>query len=367
MGRTVQRGAARGNCAALAAPAIDLPNATQHRLAMRFPAEVADKVVAAAVSAGVGRDALFAAAGLEPAAPLAYPELCRLYEKAALLTGDGAFGLHVGERTEPSMYGLLGYAAAHSATLGEALDHLVAFQQVWSDAVAFVRAEEADRLRLIYAARRPVPPEARRHESEQMMSAVLTFARLTTGAEVRPLLVRLEHARPDDTGEHRRVFRCRTVFAAPTTELVLARADLSRPLAQADLTLGALIRRQAASDLARRTDRAPLVEEAARVVERMLAAGEGPRLAEAARSLGLGPRTLQRRLADSGASWRSVVEEVRMAKAAALLADGRRSLAEVAFRTGYADASAFHRAFRRRLGTTPREHRLTAREAPKRA
>jgi hypothetical protein len=97
---------------------------------MTFPPEAADKLIAAAREAGLASETIFGAAGVVPRAPLDYRALSALYEAAARLTGDETFGLEVGLRTRHDMYGLLGYAARHSATLGEALERLVALQGV---------------------------------------------------------------------------------------------------------------------------------------------------------------------------------------------------------------------------------------------
>ena len=47
-----------------------------------------------------------------------------------------------------------------------------------------------------------------------------------------------------------------------------------------------------------------------------------------------------------------------------LVAEGRQSLVEVAFLTGFADQSSFTRAFRRWSGTTPRKYRETSSRMP---
>lgn len=51
----------------------------------------------------------------------------------------------------------------------------------------------------------------------------------------------------------------------------------------------------------------------------------------------------------------------RMARAALLLEETDLSVAEIAFRTGYGDQTAFTRAFRRATGTTPAAHRRAVR------
>ena len=63
-------------------------------------------------------------------------------------------------------------------------------------------------------------------------------------------------------------------------------------------------------------------------------------------------RTLQRRLVDSGTTFRSVSDEVRRQLALGYLADPAVSIAEVAFLLGFSEQRSFNRAFRRWTGET---------------
>jgi AraC-like DNA-binding protein len=325
---------------------------------MTFPPEAADKLLAAAAEDDVASEALFAEAGFRPGEALDYAALCALYEAGARLTRDPNFGLRVGTRTRPDMYGLLGYAAAHSASLGEALERLVALQGVWTDAVALELKAGGGTARLRYRPNPSVPPRQRRHECEQMMAAVVSFADAATGGAARPIEVRFEHEAPPDAAGHRSVFGCPILFRARSTGLSWPMAALGLALVDTDPKLGALISVQAESALAGRRAREPLVETMRSAVRDGLESGRAPRLAAAAAAAGLGARTLQRRLRDQGMSWRALVDGVRIDLARELLADPRRGISQVAFEAGFSQASAFHRAFRRIAGTTPRRYRL---------
>jgi len=68
-------------------------------------------------------------------------------------------------------------------------------------------------------------------------------------------------------------------------------------------------------------------------------------------------RTLQRRLKDEGTTFAVLVDEVRTDLARMYLADDRLAVYEVAFLLGFSEPSAFNRAFKRWLGTSPREYR----------
>jgi AraC-like DNA-binding protein len=68
-------------------------------------------------------------------------------------------------------------------------------------------------------------------------------------------------------------------------------------------------------------------------------------------------RTLQRRLNETGLSFRAVAQSVRAELAKDLLRETRMSISAVAFEVGYADRFGFDAAFKRWTGTTPHAFR----------
>ena len=68
-------------------------------------------------------------------------------------------------------------------------------------------------------------------------------------------------------------------------------------------------------------------------------------------------RTLHRHLAGFGTSFRALVDETRFEIARQMLVDSSLEVRRIADLLGYADASAFTRAFRRWSGSTPAQWR----------
>lgn len=85
------------------------------------------------------------------------------------------------------------------------------------------------------------------------------------------------------------------------------------------------------------------------------------KLADAASALQLPPHTLARRLAAEGIEFRELSNEVRMQRAAEMLAGPDTSIATIAARLGYAHTSNFTSAFRARNGVSPRQYRQSLR------
>jgi AraC-like DNA-binding protein len=326
-----------------------------------LPSEAADKPLARAAKAGVSREALKRAAGWDGGAEIAFGDLCAMYEQAARLTGDGAFGIHVGEETSPRQYGLLGYAADNCGLLGEALDLITQLQSIWTDTAGIELRSARNTVTCRYWHRGDIAPEQRRQESEEMLTTLLRFVQGLLDLPLRPLEIRFEHEAPVDLTEHHRVFGSALVFSAPATELVLPRDWLAKPIVRSDLVLGQLIRSQAEEILRSRPRTADLVDRLqALILERFLN-GSDLTLREASAAIGLGTRSLQRALAERDLTYRAMVDQQRIHAARRLLADRHLGLAEIAHQLGFSQVSAFHRAFRRVTGTTPRAFRLNLR------
>lgn len=72
-----------------------------------------------------------------------------------------------------------------------------------------------------------------------------------------------------------------------------------------------------------------------------------------ARSLGVSERTLHRRLAESGSSFRDVLDQFRIEESERFLLQGKMTLVEIALALGFADQATWSRAFRRLRGSSP--------------
>ena len=98
-----------------------------------------------------------------------------------------------------------------------------------------------------------------------------------------------------------------------------------------------------------------------RAIRALIARDETPRIDLVADALGTSVRTLQRRLADAGASFKTLLDRSRLAAAVHVLQHTDAKVVDIALDLGYSEHAHFSRAFRRWMGLTPREYRRAMR------
>ena len=137
---------------------------------------------------------------------------------------------------------------------------------------------------------------------------------------------------------------------------VVYRALLDQPQMHQHPEFYFLLRAQAERALERLTEGARTADELRRYLLAR-APSEIPDLETAARNLGISARSLRRRLAAEATSYRTLVGATLEDAAGRMLRDPSRSIQETAHALGFSDAGAFHRAFKRWTGLTPKQYR----------
>jgi AraC-like DNA-binding protein len=319
------------------------------------------KIADAAAERGVRPQELYSAVNLDASLlcdvenRIPYAQIVALYEAAARLTDDDAFGLHLSERTSAKVFDLLGYVLMNSPTLGEALDRIVRYHSIWTDGAGYSLKVAGEVARLSYSYF-DLSAEACRQDCEMTLAITVRLARLATGVDWTPREVSFEHPRPADTSEHHRIFRSPVHFSAPVNEVVFDRALMNLPMKEADPALCAVLDRHASELLTKFPRRGGFVDEVRALLLDAMQGGDAS-LETISQQLGTSPRTLQRKLREEGASHQDLLDEIRRDLSQRYLREPQMAICEVAYLLGFSEPSAFHRAFRRWTGITPKEYR----------
>lgn len=187
------------------------------------------------------------------------------------------------------------------------------------------------------------------------LAAILELGRRGTGRPLRPL--RVELTRSTLRGDtHRSYFDAPIRTGCGQNALIFAISDLDRPFPGHNPELLALLEPGLAASLAEIAAQSSLLDQVRILIRRRMASGK-PDIADIATDLGLSERTLQRRITEEGASYRSLLDEIRRDIGRQLLANTGNGIDEVAFLLGFQDTSSFYRAFRSWEGVTPAQWR----------
>lgn len=322
-------------------------------------------IVQVAQARGVEGASLMARAGFDPAwladpdarMPLAVEE--RLWNQAAALSGDALFGLHAAAAIRPGAFDVLDYAVRTAPDLRTALQRLARYNRLVHDLANFAIVPAGEGVRIEHRFEGGGVPCT--HAAEFTLASLVVVASQLAGTPVQPVAVELAHPAQGDPEAYRRVFGLVPRFAAPVSCLVLSAEWLDRAVPAADPGLSRIVTAHAEQLLAARAAAAPetTAAQVKRHVAEAMAHGPLP-LRQVAARLNVSERSLQRRLKEEGTRYALLVDEVRRDLAWRYVAERRLALGEVAYLLGFAEPSAFHRAFKRWTGSTPAAARRAA-------
>src|SRR4051794_3566780 len=232
-------------------------------------AKAVEKIVNAAH--GVPPAHLYAAVNLHPSVLLdpdnriPFAQLVALYEKAAELTGDDNFGLHIGQTINPTAFDVVGYCALNSLTLGAAFTRVARYHSIWTDGALFNVETANDTSAIVYSyADKSI--RNHRQDAEMTLATVTTLCRNIASSDFAPTFVEFQHEAPRNTSEHLRLFRCPVEFSALSNKLTFPSSFLSLPIAKADASLCALLDRHAEELLAKFPPQHSLVDQVRSII-----------------------------------------------------------------------------------------------------
>ncbi|MEO7729950.1 MAG: AraC family transcriptional regulator [Kofleriaceae bacterium] len=280
-------------------------------------------------------------------------KIVRLLEDSARALGCRDFGLRLAATQDISILGPVAVAIQNSPTFGEALRVASRYLFVHNQAMSFTPVLDglADRrhAELRYAV--PTPGLAPARQSfDLMMGGGHRILTVLGGRHYRPVAVHLSHAALAAPAVYRRYFGVPVLFEQPTARLIVSRALFDAPVPQANETL----RNLATSYLDQHFDRSPnsVLPRVRMAIRRALGTPQAG-LGRVAAQLAMHPRTLQRHLADEGATFEAIREAVCREAALRLLRNRRLSLSEISARLGLSEQSALTRSCKRWFGEPP--------------
>ena len=280
-------------------------------------------------------------------------ELFALYRGIGQASRDPAIGLRLGAELRVERYSPTALAALSARSFRDALQRLARYKQLScpEELTVVERGGEA-RVRFRWLLAQAVEPP---------LLVDVCFARLVeiasrgSGAAVAPRALELR-GEPRQRALYEAHFGCPALFGAPENAIVFASVDLDRPFLTHNPDLFASVAPQLEAELKQALASRSLSEQVKGILKPLLAGGR-PGIEAVARELGCSARTLQRRLAEEGATFQELVQGARRELARHYLLHSGLELNETAYLLGYEDSHSFFRAFHGWEGTSPGDWR----------
>jgi AraC-like DNA-binding protein len=238
---------------------------------------------------------------------------------------------------------------------GQALTRAVNFMRLVLDDMSVQISKRDDRVRLAFVQRDGAPQPA--------MFAYATWFILVyglvcwlVGRRIPLLEARFRCAAPPAAHEYRLMFCDDLFFDQQESYVDLAPGFVDLPVVQTTSTVKPFLRDAPASFIIKYRNPGSLAARVRKTL-RALPMSAWPGSGDMAQRLHVAEATMRRHLKQEGYTYQSIKDDLRRDLAIAALQRGSQSIAEVATALGFAEPSAFHRAFRKWTGMRPADYR----------
>ncbi|HYD61550.1 MAG TPA: AraC family transcriptional regulator [Noviherbaspirillum sp.] len=314
-----------------------------------------------AVNAGISPELLET-----PQARVSARQYCMLWKLIATKMNDEFLGMD-SRRMKCGSFTLLCHSVIHCDILESAMQRATRFMRIILDGtcshllrdgdLAYLVLEDTDE-QVAVKSNAKMPPK-RPFAYGTYLLMLHGLACWLIGRQIPVIRADFCCREPYFSGEWRVLFSQELHFEQPQTRIIFSAQYLGLQNIQNERTMEDFLRSAPASFLLKDKSSGGLTAQIRRRLRR-LRPKEWPGFVSIARSLYLSETTLRRRLDQEGQSYRQIMSDLRRDLAIGLLGDTDKSIAEIAEHLGFAEPSAFHRAFKKWTGSRPGEYRLAS-------
>ncbi|RKP43887.1 AraC family transcriptional regulator [Trinickia fusca] len=246
-------------------------------------------------------------------------------------------------------------AALTARNGAQALARTTGFMRLVLDDMIVDTSVTGERVRLTYGLREGVREKAMFAYATHFI-LVYGVVSWLVGRRIPILSARFRCAEPAAGHEYRLMFCDDLSFGERESYVDLAPAFLDLPVIQTAKSLKAFLREAPASFIVKYRNPDSLAARVRRAL-RARPIAEWPGAHALAAELRIAEATMRRRLKREGYTYQSIKDALRRDMAIAALQAGERTIADIAVAVGFAEPSAFHRAFRKWTGARPTDYR----------
>ena len=279
--------------------------------------------------------------------------------RAIVESGEPGLGILLARELKLPLHGALGTAVMSSRSLEEALELMTRYLTLRVPHLKVRKHTSGQNAWYSVTCNAELGPMLSFVLDAVLFGCVSMGAQLT-GTAVPGVRVLRRGQEPSHFHRFRRLVSIPVEYGASENALVIPVAQLSLPVQFSNEQLAVSSREQCEQALKALEEDSGFACRVRRVIE--ASHPFPPKLARVASTLFVSERTLKRRLQEEGASFQSLVDQVRLDRARDLLGSTGMNLSQIADALGYADAANFTRAFKRWTGLSPSHYRTRTNE-----
>ncbi|MFM0555893.1 AraC family transcriptional regulator [Paraburkholderia sediminicola] len=236
----------------------------------------------------------------------------------------------------------------------QALARAVGFMRLVLDDLGVQIETDAQRVRLRFVENAGTPPAMFAYATY----FILVYGLLCwlVGRRIPLLEARFRCAEPPAAHEYRLMFCDQMNFDQAESYVDLAPAFLDLPVIQTTKSVKPFLRDAPGSFIVKYRNPGSLAARVRKMLRAMPMAG-WPAADQMAERLHVAEATMRRHLKHEGYTYQSIKDDLRRDIAIGELQDTDRTIADIATSVGFAEPSAFHRAFRKWTGMRPTDYR----------
>lgn len=269
--------------------------------------------------------------------------------RAITLIDDPTLGLQVGDFLHPFHLGAVGGAWLASSSLRNAMMLIARFVHNHNTQLDLRIEELPDRIRAVYEYQTPRAfPDI---FGDSWPASLYSLCNKNLGRKLVPLEVTLSRSKPEDPGPWYDYFGVEVRFAQPLNGLSISLDDADKPLTGGNPELVAIHEEIMQKQLLKINRDNIIYRARLSIMERLPSGRVTSDLL--ASDLNMSRRTLHRKLHENDENFRNLLLSVRKDLAQLYIRSNTHSITDITFMLGYADTSAFSRAFKAWFGSSP--------------
>ncbi len=293
----------------------------------------------------------------EPESKVPITTELKLWEYTAQKTKNPYVGLLMTRYADLQNLGVLGYLTLQQESLGAMIEAFSRYHQIMHEEaiIGYRRDANFDILEHGYSELGDGPGQ---HPSDFTMGS---FWKILSQAASAPIVLKeihFQHSLPDSSETYSTFFgpQVRFRFSQLHNRLLFQSGTFDIPTRHSDHRLAQLLESYAQQALIAIPQNDLLEQNLMQAIAELIQTNQLT-LDRVASKLGYSRRTLQRRLRERDLRFKEIAEQVQHRIALRYLEDPDLTIAEITYLCGYSEPAAFSRAFKRRIGVSPKEFR----------